>query len=80
MTFLTFILLSLCHNKCRKCREKFILIPVQNCHDIYFFVATNIDDLHFYLQKVCRDQAVGCCDKVGHLTLLISRSVVMTKF
>ena len=75
-----FILLILCRNKCRKCHEKFSLIPVHNCHDIYFFVATNIDDLHFYLRKVCRDYAVGCCDKDGHLALLISKSVVTTKF
>ena len=77
-TFLTFILLSLCHDKCRKCRDKVGLIPVHNYRDIYFFVMTNIDDLHFYLQKVCRDQAVGYCYKVGHLTLLISGSVVAT--
>ena len=73
MTFLTFIISSFC-------RDKVGMIPVHNFRDIYFFVKTNIDHLHFYLRKVCHDQDVICCDKVGYLALLISGSVVATKF
>ena len=57
-----FILLSLCHDKCRICLENFGQTPVHNFHDIYFFVVTNIVDLHFYLRKICRDKVCDCND------------------
>ena len=80
MTFFTFIFLSLCHHKYRKFRDKVGMIPIHNYRDIYFFVMINIVDLHFYLQKVCHGKAVKCRDKVGYFALLISVSVVATKF